>query len=650
MRQLSIDIETYSPASLPDCGVAKYAEHPEFEILLFAYSEDMGPVKVIDLACGEALPPRIVEALFDPKVLKTAYTAAFERTCLSQWFGRYCRPEEWECDMVLAASCGLPLSLKQCGEALGLSEDKAKMKEGADLIKLFCMPRKPTKKNPATRVYPEDEPEKWEVFKQYNKRDVEAENVIRRKLLKWKPDAREHSFWALDQRINDKGIRVDTQLAANAIRIGEAYKNRLLDKAVEISGLANPNSTAQIKDWLKEQEGMEVLSLNKKAVADVVSMLNDDKTKEFMALRAEFSKSSTKKYDAILRCVADDGHVHGCFQFNGAGRTGRFAGRQVQLQNLPQNHMPDLDDARALVVEGDDEGFEALYPEVQQVLSELIRTSLIPEDGQKFIVADFSAIEARVLAWVAGEKWRLDTFREGGDIYCASASQMFHVPVVKHGENGHLRQKGKVAELALGYGGGVNALKVMGGDKLGMTDEEMAETVEKWRAASPHVVRLWKDIEQAAIKAVVRKTSAVSTIGKVQFDFEDGVLFMRLPSGRRVAYWGAEYTENRIGKKTLSYMGQDQKTKKWSRLETWGGKLTENLIQAISRDVLREAMLRLSEAGYDIRAHVHDEIIATCPADSSVAEMAELMGAPVDWAQGLPLRADGYDCSSYRKD
>ena len=445
-------------------------------------------------------------------------------------------------------------------------------------------------------------------------------------------------------------MRVDLQLAANAVEIGEAYREKLLAKAQEISGLENPNSTEQIKRWLREQEGVTVTSLNKKVVADVVAGLSDEKCKEFMQLRTEFSKSSTKKYDAMIRSACDDEKIHGCFQFAGAGRTGRWAGRLVQLQNLPQNHMADLDSARQLVRAGDAEGLDIIYGDVQGTLSELIRTALIPEPEQKFIVADYAAIEARVIAWIASETWRQEVFRDGGDIYCASASQMFHVPVVKHGVNGHLRQKGKIAELALGYGGGVNALKAFGADKLGMSDEEMAETVDKWREASPHIVALWRSLEQAAIRCVRRKRSTLSTVGGIRFDYEEPVLWMTLPSGRRIAYWGAEYSENRWGNVGLSYMGQDQKTKKWTRLETWGGKLTENLVQATARDCLKESMLRLDAAGYSIRGHVHDEVIITTPLTAKVEDVSAIMGANIPWAPGLLLRADGYECNYYMKD
>lgn len=658
MKTLSIDIETFSSVDLTTCGVHKYVESEDFQVLLFAYSVDYGPVNVVDFACvdddglTQSLPPEIYKALFDPAVEKTAYNAAFERTCLSKWFGRYCDPAQWDCTMVLAAECGLPLGLKAVGEALGLPEDKAKMKEGADLIRLFCQPHKPTKNKPYTRVTPDMEFVKWLTFIRYNKRDVEVENTIRQILLKWRPDRSEHKLWELDQQINDRGIGADLTLANNAIVIGNSYRDELLEEAKAISGIDNPNSVEQVKAWLLEQEGMTVSSLNKKAVAEVVAGLSKEDSKRFMDLRAEFSKSSVKKYEAILRSACADEHIHGCFQFAGAGRTGRWAGRLVQLQNLPQNHLEDLDAARQLVSMGDAETFEMLYaPNVQQTLSELIRTALIPEDGQKFIVADFSAIEARVIAWIAGEQWRMDAFAQGKDIYCESASQAFKVPVEKHGINGHLRQKGKVLELACGYGGGVGAMKAFGADKLGMSDEEIADTVDKWREASPHITALWKSLENAAIRCIRRRSSTMSTVGNIRFDMEEGsTLWMTLPSGRRIAYRGADYGENKWGNRSITYMGTDQQTKKWTRIETWGGKLTENLVQATARDCLKTAMLNLHNAGYDIRGHVHDEVIITADMDASVADVTRIMGAPIGWAPGLVLRADGYECMYYRKD
>ena len=577
-KTLSIDLETFSPVDIRDCGSFRYIDDPEFEILLFGYAFGEDEPTVVDLCSGEAIPDEVTDALYSSDYIKTGYNNAFERYALWKHFGRYCPPEQWEDTMVLAAVCGLPLGLGAVGSALGLPEDKAKDKAGKALIKYFCCPCKPTKTNGGReRNYPEHAPEKWAQFIEYNRQDIVTERHIRNMLLRWKPDETEHRFWCLDARINERGMRVDTQLVRNALDFDARYKAELTEKAVTLSGLDNPKSVAQIKDWLYQQEGITVASLNKAVVADVIKQLNTDKAREFMAVRAELSKTSTMKYEAMRRSVCPDGHIKGCFQFYGASRTGRFAGRLVQLQNLPQNHMEDLATARALVSAGQYETVKALYESVSGTLSELIRTALIPEPGCRFIVCDYSAIEARVIAWLADEQWRLDVFRSGGDIYCASASQMFKVPVVKHGENGHLRQKGKIAELALGYGGGVNALKAFGADKMGMSDEDMVETVDLWRSASPHICALWKSLERAMIKCIVRKCSTVSTIGHIRFDWEQGIVWMRLPSGRRIAYYGAQYGESRWKNgNAISYMGQDQRTKKWARLETWGGKLVEN--------------------------------------------------------------------------
>lgn len=577
-KTLSIDLETFSPVDIRDCGSFRYIDDPEFEILLFGYAFGEDEPTVVDLCSGEAIPDEVTNALYSSDYIKTGYNNAFERYALWKHFGRYCPPEQWEDTMVLAAVCGLPLGLGAVGSALGLPEDKAKDKAGKALIKYFCCPCKPTKTNGGReRNYPEHAPEKWAQFIEYNRQDIVTERHIRNMLLRWKPDETEHRFWCLDARINERGMRVDTQLVRNALDFDARYKAELTEKAVTLSGLDNPKSVAQIKDWLYQQEGITVASLNKAVVADVIKQLNTDKAREFMAVRAELSKTSTMKYEAMRRSVCPDGHIKGCFQFYGASRTGRFAGRLVQLQNLPQNHMEDLATARALVSAGQYETVKALYESVSGTLSELIRTALIPEPGCRFIVCDYSAIEARVIAWLADEQWRLDVFRSGGDIYCASASQMFKVPVVKHGENGHLRQKGKIAELALGYGGGVNALKAFGADKMGMSDEDMVETVDLWRSASPRICALWKSLERAMIKCIVRKCSTVSTIGHIRFDWEQGIVWMRLPSGRRIAYYGAQYGESRWKNgNAISYMGQDQRTKKWARLETWGGKLVEN--------------------------------------------------------------------------
>lgn len=653
-RTLSIDLETYSEIDIAKCGSFRYIDDESFEILLLGYAFDDEPVTVIDLTADEEVPADFLAALYDPEVTKTAWNCAFERFGLWKHFGRYCPPEQWSDTMILSAVCGLPLGLGEAGKALRLEADEAKDREGKALIRYFCSPCRPTKVNGGrTRNLPQHDTDKWALFIEYNRQDVVAERTIRKRLLRWEPDSLEHRFWCLDARINERGMRVDRELVHNAIAMDERYKAELTKQAVAISGLENPNSVAQIKQWLLEQEGIEVPSLNKKVVAEVVSQLNGERAKQFMALRARLAKSSTKKYEAMERSACADAHIKGCFQFYGANRTGRFAGRLVQLQNLPQNHMEDLAVARSLVRDNDYETVRLLYDSVSDTLSELIRTALIPEPGHRFIVADFSAIEARVIAWIAGEQWRLDVFRNGGDIYCASASQMFHVPVVKHGENGHLRQKGKIAELALGYGGGANALKAFGADKMGMTEEEMVNTVDLWREASPRVCALWRALERAAIRCVVHKTPQVSAIGGIRFEMECGILWMTLPSGRRIAYYGAEYGPSRFhrDRRALSYMGVDQKTKRWGRVETWGGKLAENVTQATARDCLRDTMLALEDAGYDIRAHVHDEVIISEPRDGrTVEDVSAIMGRELPWASGLPLRGDGYACDFYMKD
>lgn len=653
-RTLSIDLETYSEIDIAKCGSFRYIDDESFEILLLGYAFDDEPVTVIDLTADEEVPADFLAALYDPEVTKTAWNCAFERFGLWKHFGRYCPPEQWSDTMILSAVCGLPLGLGEAGKALRLEADEAKDREGKALIRYFCSPCRPTKVNGGrTRNLPQHDTDKWGLFIEYNRQDVVAERTIRKRLLRWEPDSLEHRFWCLDARINERGMRVDRELVHNAIAMDARYKAELTKQAVAISGLENPNSVAQIKQWLLEQEGIEVPSLNKKVVAGVVSQLNGERAKQFMALRARLAKSSTKKYEAMERSACADAHIKGCFQFYGANRTGRFAGRLVQLQNLPQNHMEDLAVARSLVRDNDYETVRLLYDSVSDTLSELIRTALIPEPGHRFIVADFSAIEARVIAWIAGEQWRLDVFRNGGDIYCASASQMFHVPVVKHGENGHLRQKGKIAELALGYGGGANALKAFGADKMGMTEEEMVNTVDLWREASPRVCALWRALERAAIRCVAHKTPQVSAIGGIRFEMECGILWMTLPSGRRIAYYGAEYGPSRFhrDRRALSYMGVDQKTKRWGRVETWGGKLAENVTQATARDCLRDTMLALEDAGYDIRAHVHDEVIISEPRDGrTVEDVSAIMGRELPWASGLPLRGDGYACDFYMKD
>ena len=648
------DFETFSAVDIGKCGSFRYMDDPSFEPLLLSFAHNDEPVSLVDFARGETWPKDFLAALRDPDVVKLAWNCAFEREVIRTALGIYTPPEQWLDVMHVAAQCGLPMSLDAAGKALGLSEEQAKMKEGKALIRYFCCPCKPTKTNGMReRNLPEHAPEKWDTFRGYCTRDTEAERTIFHVLEQWLPNADERRFWALDQRINEKGVRIDRQLAVNAVTMDERYKEELTERAVEITGLSNPKSVSQIKNWLFDQEGKQFPSLNKKVIADVVSELQTADAREFMAIRSELSKSSTAKYQAMLRSMCRDEHSKGCFQFYGANRTGRFAGRLVQFQNMSKNYSPDLDGMRELVRGGHYTTLKCLYDGVAGPLSELVRTAIIPEEGQKILVADFSAIEARVTAWFAGEEWRLQTFRDGGDIYCASASQMFHVPVVKHGINGELRQKGKVAELALGYGGGVNALKAFGADKMGMSEEEMQETVDLWRESSPKITELWRALEKAAIRCVARRSSSMSTLGGVRFDFENGILWMNLPSGRRLAYFGAKYEESRFhpDRKSLTYMGVNQMTKKWERVETWGGKLVENLVQATARDVLREAMFSLAEKGFDIRAHVHDECICTEPIDGkTAADMCAAMCPDIPWAQGLPLNADGYEGRYYFKD
>lgn len=648
------DFETFSAVDISKCGSFRYMDDPSFEPLLLSFAHNDEPVSLVDFARGETWPEDFLAALRDPDVVKLAWNCAFEREVIRTALGIYTPPEQWLDVMHVAAQCGLPMSLDAAGKALGLAEEQAKMKEGKALIRYFCCPCKPTKTNGMReRNFPEHAPEKWDTFRGYCTRDTEAERTIFHVLEQWLPNDDERRFWALDQRINEKGVRIDRRLAVNAVTMDERYKEELTERAVEITGLSNPKSVSQIKNWLFDQEGKQFPSLNKKVIADVVSELQTADAREFMAIRSELSKSSTAKYQAMLRSMCRDEHSKGCFQFYGANRTGRFAGRLVQFQNMSKNYSPDLDGMRELVRGGHYTTLKCLYDGVAGPLSELVRTAIIPEEGQKILVADFSAIEARVTAWFAGEEWRLQTFRDGGDIYCASASQMFHVPVVKHGINGELRQKGKVAELALGYGGGVNALKAFGADKMGMSEEEMQETVDLWRESSPKITELWRALEKAAIRCVARRSSSMSTLGGVHFDFENGILWMNLPSGRRLAYFGAKYEESRFhpDRKSLTYMGVNQMTKKWERVETWGGKLVENCVQATARDVLREAMFSLTEKGFDIRAHVHDECICTEPiGGKTTADMCAAMCPDIPWAQGLPLNADGYEGKYYFKD
>ncbi len=646
MKTLSIDIETYSSVNLARSGVYRYAASPDFEILLFGYSVDGTPVQVVDLARGERIPPGILEALTDPTVTKWAFNAQFERICLSRYLGyqtgQYLDPSSWHCTMVWAATLGLPLSLEGVGAVLGL--EKQKLKEGKDLIRYFCTQSK-ARDGSLIRHYPTDAPERWELFKVYNLRDVETEMAIQQKLSKFPVTESEWRNYTLDQQINDRGILLDRTLVTQAIRCDEQYKEAHMEQAREVTGLENPGSPVQLKAWLVEK-GVDADSLSKAAVAEMLEKA-DGEVELALSLRQELAKSSVKKYAAMEAVVGSDDRARGLIQFYGASRTGRYAGRLVQVQNLPQNHLPDLDAARALIRSGNFDAVEMLYDSVPMVLSELIRTAFIPKDGCRFFVADFSAIEARVIAWIAGEHWRQEVFASGGDIYCASASQMFHVPVEKHGVNGHLRQKGKIAELALGYGGSVGALKAMGALGYGLQEDELKPLVDAWRQANPHIVRLWWDVDMAA-STCVRERTSTETHG-IRFQYQSGMLFITLPSGRRLAYVKPKMGLNRSGNESVTYEGVGMQ-KKWLRLESYGPKFVENIVQATSRDILAEAMLRLDAHGYKIVMHVHDEVVIEAPADASLAEISAKMSLSPAWAKGLLLRADGYVTDFYRKD
>lgn len=646
MKTLSIDLETYSSADIGKTGVYRYSESPDFEILLFGYSIDGAPVQLVDLTCGERVPEEVRDALSDPSVTKWAFNASFERICLSRWLGlpsgTYLEPDQWRCSMIWSAYLGLPLSLAGVGAVLKL--DKQKLDTGKDLIRYFCKPCRPTKKNGGrTRNLPRHDPGKWEQFKSYNLRDMETEMEIQKKLARFPVPEFVWDEYHLDQEINDRGIRVDMQMVENAIDVDGWSRFDLKTQLQDLTALENPNSVAQMKAWLT-QHGMEIESLGKKEVAAMLKDAPPD-MREALVLRQQLAKSSVKKYQAMQNCVCADGRAHGMFMFYGANRTGRFAGRLVQLQNLPQNHMDDLEQARALVRRADYDSLQLLYDSVPDVLSELIRTAFIPYEGGKFIVADFSAIEARVIAWMADEKWRLEVFKNGGDIYCASASQMFGVPVEKHGINGHLRQKGKIAELALGYGGSVGALKAMGALEMGIPEEELKPLVDAWRDANPNITELWWDVDRAVKEAVDLRTSS-ETHG-IQFVYESGFLFICLPSGRRLAYVKPRIGENRFGGESVTYEGVGG-TKKWERLESYGPKFVENIVQALSRDILCYAMKTLRCC--NIVAHVHDEIIIEADPKVSLEAICEQMGRTPPWAKGLILRADGYETPFYKKD
>lgn len=650
MRELGIDIETYSSHDLTRCGVYKYVEAPDFAVLLFAYSIDNGQVSCVDFARGEKLPVGIADALMNPDVVKTAWNAAFERICLSKHLGlsEPMDPAQWKCTMVRAARMGLPLSLEQCAEVLRLANGK--MAEGRALIRFFSMPGRN-----GVRHLPDAAPDRWDMFKKYCIRDVEVEQALLAKVRRLEPAGFDEQLYIADQEINDRGVLIDRVLVDKAARFDAEYKAWLLKEAQQITGMDNPNSAAQIKEYLKRATGLSVASINKKNIDEIEDALTYwPKARRVMALRREMAKTSNKKYEAMQTCVCNDGRIHGLLQFCGAARTGRWAGRLVQVQNLPQNHLSDLNYARGLVKTGDLEEFEMNYANVSQVLSELIRTSFIASPGHILHVCDFSAIEARVIAWIAGENWVLDVFRNGGDIYCATASQMFGVPVEKHGANSHLRQKGKISVLALGYGGGVAALEAMGGSRLGLTEREEKETVRLWREANPKIVRLWSIVEKAAVSAI--KTGNTVTIHRgITVAFRWGMLIITLPSGRTICYprarIGMEYDDGWRGEhEIIEYEGVNQNTKKWEVTRTYGGKLTENIVQAVARDILGVVMLRARRDNLPIVFHVHDEIVVEAPVDRPLADVEALFSEQIDWCHDLPLKGAGYSTPYYLKD
>ena len=660
INSLSLDLETFSDVDLNKCGVYKYAQSSAFEILLFGVSVNGGEVQVYDLAQGESVPLEIIKALTDNSVLKWAFNASFERVCLSVWLqkhypqyfesysihedtvGDYLDPSAWRCSMVWSAYMGLPLSLAGAGAVLGLSEQK--LKEGKDLIRYFCVPCKPTKANGGrTRNLPEHNAEKWETFKAYNKRDVEVEMSIQDRLKKYPVLDFVWEEYHIDQEINDRGIALDRTLVKNAIAFDEKSKAELSEKMQELTNLDNPNSVQQMKQWLADN-GLEMNSLGKKEVAAVLKTAPEP-LRTVLTLRQQLAKSSVKKYQAMENAVCEDGRARGMFMFYGANRTGRFAGRIIQLQNLPQNHMPDLEQARGLVRDGNYTAAELLYDDIPDTLSQLIRTAFVPRPGMKFVVSDFSAIEARVLSCLAGEKWRSEVFANNGDIYCASASAMFGVLVEKHGVNGHLRQKGKIAELALGYGGSVGALKAMGALDMGLAEDELQPLVDMWRSSNPNIVKFWWEVDRC-VKETVKKRMPTETHG-IRFIYQSGMLFIKLPSGRQLSYVKPRMGENRFGGEAVTYEGVGG-TKKWERIESYGPKFVENIVQAISRDILMYAMKTLSHCF--ICGHVHDELIIECSKDASVDAICEQMGRTPPWIPGLLLRADGYECEFYKKD
>ena len=656
METIAIDLETRSSVNLTKSGVYKYAESADFDILLFGYSVDRGPVHVMDLAGGEILPPDILAALTHPQIVKTAFNAAFERICLSSWLRRhhpdmlsgngFLDPAQWRCTMVWSAYLGLPMSLESVAQVLSLPVQKDTA--GKKLIKQFCVPQAPTVFNEGAAFNPPaSDPPAWQQIKDYNQRDVEVELAIQDRLASFPMPEAEWEAYALDQRINDRGVALDQTLVDNAVRCATGHHDKSMARAQALTGLANPNSPLQLREWLISQ-GCDIGGLTKQEVSRALEISVGD-VREVLTLRSDMSRSSTKKYQAMQMVAGDDSRARGLIQFYGAGRTGRFAGRLIQVQNLPRNYLPDLESARGLVRGGHFDALELLYPSVPDTLSQLVRTAFVPGVGHRFIVADFSAIEARVIAWLAGEDWRLGLFREGGDIYCQSASQMFGVPVGKHGPNADLRQKGKISELACGYNGSVGALKAMGALEMGLKEEELKPLVDAWRASNPNIVGLWADVEDAAIQAITTRTT--STLHNLTFAVRSGILFITLPSGRQLAYVQPSLGENRWGGTSINYWGVGN-AKKWQKLETYGGKLVENIVQAIARDLLTHALKLLDDAGHKTVMHVHDEAVIEEPLTSpaTVESTCSLMATPPAWADGLPLDADGYECAFYKKD
>lgn len=653
-RVLSIDVETYCELDIKNVGAYKYCEHPSFEIMLFAYAFDDEEVQIIDFMNGEKIPPEVRVALVDPNIIKTAFNANFERNSIKNGFGttyKNCmNPKQWDCTMIRSLRMGLPSSLDMVGKAINLEEDKQKMKEGKALIQYFCKPCKPTKTNgQRTRNLPEHDLEKWELFKQYCIQDVEVERTIRNKLSKYGVSEKEKALWDLDQEINDRGINTHLYLILQAIHCDAKHTEKLTEEAKKLTGLENPNSPAQLKKWLSEKVGYEVTSLTKDSIPGLIAAAKDDRVVRVLELRQLMAKTSIKKYQAMHSARCNDGRVRGLLQFYGANRTGRWAGRLVQVQNLPQNHLPDLDTARELLKNGRFDEIEFLYDSVPDTLSQLIRTAFIPSEGNRFIVADFSAIEARVIAWYAAEKWRLDVFKTHGKIYEASASQMFKVPLESVTKGSDLRQKGKIAELALGYGGSVGAIKSM--DKTGsIPEEELPGLVKSWRNANPNITKFWWDCDKAAKKAIQERTTVTMQFG-LKFIYDPGVLFIELPSGRRLSYIRPKIEEGSYGSDIISYEGMEQTSKQWTRQETYGPKLVENIVQATARDCLAEALFNVDKAGYKTVMHVHDEIVMDVPIGfGSVEAVNEIFGQDIPWAPGLPLKADGYECNYYMKD